>query len=125
MLAALAGGVGASVLDEAAPTLSYTFALGGRTYTVKASAVAALVALGATLAGKKLPGESVLIPLAAGALAFEAGEQLGDDLSDLILGLPSAAPAPLPPGTNVPAAYMYPGGYVDEYTLRQALAGAG
>lgn len=124
MLGALAGGMGARVLDDAAPTLSYTFSLAGRTFTVRASAAAALLALGATLMGVKLPGEAILLPMAAGALAYEATAEVGDDLTALILGLPlPGAPAPLPPGAVPPAlaAYMYPGGYVDEYALSQAL----
>lgn len=126
MLGALAGGMGARVLDDAAPTLSYTFALGGRTFTVRASAAAALIALGAVLMGVKLPGESLLLPMAAGALAYEATAEVGDDVTALILGLPMpGAPTPLPAGAVPPVltGYQYPGGYVDDYALSQALGG--
>jgi hypothetical protein len=121
-LGALAGGLGARLLDEA-PLPEYDFAIGGRQFTVRPSAAVAAVAIGAALLGYKLPAESVILPMAAGALAYEVTEQAGDDIADLILGLPAAptTAGALPPGATVPTAYMYPGGYVDDYTLRQAL----
>lgn len=120
-LGALAGGIGAHLLDQA-PLPEYDFTVSGRQFTIRPSAAIAGAAIAAALLGYKLPGEAMLLPIAAGALAYEVTEQAGDDLADLILGLPAApTTGALPPGATVPTAYMYPGGYVDDYTLRQAL----
>lgn len=123
MLGALGGAVSAKVLDDALPDLKYDLALGDRTFTIRASTAAALATLGAVLFGVKVPGESIVVPMAAGALAYETTAEVGDDISALLLGLPmpgapTPAPLPLPPAQA--ALYGQP---VSDYAFRQAMAG--
>jgi hypothetical protein len=118
----------ARVLDDALPAdiggipTSYDISIGGRTVKIRASTALAGVMVGAALLGK-LPMSEYLLPMAAGALAFESTAEVGDDLAAALLGLPMpGAPTPElpPPATSYPQQY-YPDAYMQQalYGLRQ------
>lgn len=123
---ALGGAMAARVIDEAFPTMKYEFTALGRPFTIRASVVGAVLLAGAVVAGVDVPGESILVPMAAGAIAFGAGVEVGDDVAALILGLPApGAPVtdvPSPPPVLPPASpYMYPYGQMSDAYLQQAM----
>jgi hypothetical protein len=127
MLGALGGALGARIVDEWMPEASYPLTLGGREIKLRATTAIGAGVLVAAALGVRIPMESILVPMAGGALAYEVTAEVGDDLAALVLGLAPPGPAPLPPVDQPPVlppgAYGYPGYPVSSYSLDQALGG--